>query len=77
MDAEFEIFRKAEFFHGKRNHCEILVEFLFKLGNVADVVNALVETACEFRGDCLCGNLLVGYCGEDEEEFDRCLRQLF
>jgi len=45
-----------------------------KLRDVADVINALVETTCEFRRDGLDWNLFVSQSREDDEQFQRRLR---
>ena len=53
---------------------EVVVELLFELGDVSNVVDAFVKTAGELGGDGLDGNSLVGDGSEDDEHLGRDLR---
>jgi len=48
--------------------------FAGELRDVADVVDAIIEAATEFRGNRLDGDLLIGDCAEDDEQAGGCLR---
>ena len=45
MHAHFQVIRKAEFLDGQRNGGQVVVELLFELHHVTDIVDALVESA--------------------------------
>jgi hypothetical protein len=49
---------------------DVQTEFAIELGDVAHVVDALVEAATEFGGDGLHGNAFVGDGGENDEQLD-------
>ena len=49
------------------NDGEVVIEFLFELNDIANVIDAFVETSCEFRGDGLDRDSLVGDGGEDHQ----------
>ncbi len=66
MDAQFEVRREAEVFHGVVDDQDILFEFAGELGHIAHIVNPFVEAAGEFRGDGLRRDPQVGDHLEDE-----------
>ena len=70
----FRLSGRPYFFDGKADHRQIVVEFLFKLGDVADVVHALVEPAGELGRDGLDRYVLVGKRGQNDQQLHRRLR---
>lgn len=65
MDRKFQGFRKTVSGDRMGDDREVVVEFLFELNDIADIIDSLVEASGEFRGDGLDGNSLVGDGGED------------
>ena len=74
VDAELEVRRQAVVCDGVTDGGHVEGHLARELRDVADVVDALVEAAAEFRGDGLDGNLLVGDGAEDDEQFGGRLR---
>lgn len=74
MYGKFQSLRKVVGFYGMRDDGEVIIEFLFKLRDVSDVIDAFIKTAGEFWSDGLNRNALVGNGGEDDEHFRRGLR---
>ena len=74
MHGEFQGFREAICGDCVGDDGEVVVEFLFELGGIADVIDALVETSGELRCDGLDRDALVGDGGEDHQQFRRGLR---
>ncbi len=70
MDAELEVRGQAVLLDGEGDGGDVLAKLAGELGDVADVVDALVEAAGELGRDGLDGNLLVGDGGEDDEQLD-------
>ena len=73
MNAQFQVRRQSVFFDGERNHGEVGVKLLFKLGHVPDIIDAFVEAAGELWRDGLHGDAFVGDGGENHQQFRRCL----
>ena len=71
VDGELQVGREAVLLHRVGDDAEVVVELAFELGEVADVVDALVETAGELRGDGLDRHAFVGDGGEDDEQLGR------
>ncbi len=71
VDAELEVGGEAVAGDGPGDDGEVVVEFAFELGEVTDVIHALVEPAGELRRDGLDGDLFVGQGGEDDREGGR------
>jgi hypothetical protein len=71
MDAEFERGRKTKFANAEGKNMQILLELLFKLGQVSDVIGSLVKASGEFGGYRLRGNFLLSDHGQDEKKLRR------
>lgn len=65
MDRKFQGFRKTVSGDRVGDNREVVVEFLFELIDIADVIDSLVEASGEFRCDGLDGNFLICDGGED------------
>ena len=76
VDAELEIRRKAVPRHRVGDHREVIVELAFELGQVAHVIDTLVEAAGELWRDGLHPHLLICQRGQDDEQFQRRLRRV-
>src|SRR5262249_40389791 len=76
VDAEFQRGRQTVALHGEGNHGEVFGELFFKLLDIADVIDAFIETAGEFRRDGLDGNTGVGNGGENQEQLGGSLRRI-
>ena len=53
---------------------QVVVKFLFELDEIADIIDTLVESSCELRGNRLQANFFVCQCGQDNQQFDGRLR---
>ena len=71
MHAELQCSGKAIGLDGVGDDCEIVVEFLFEPGEVAHIVDSLVEATGEFWSDGLDGEILVGNGGQNDEHLGR------
>ena len=69
VQAELQRGGQSVLLHRERNDGEVLVELPLELGDIAHIINALVEAARELGCDGLQGNPLVGERGEDDEQF--------
>ena len=76
MHAQLEVGGQAVLPDGEGDHGQVVVELLLELGDVAHVIDALVEAAGELGGDGLDRNPLVGDGGQDDQQFGRCLRRV-
>ena len=74
VDGKFQCLGKSVGFHGVREDGEVIVEFLFELRDVSDVVDTFVKATGELGSDGLNGNSLVGDGGENDEHLGRDLR---
>ena len=74
MNAELQVRRQTVAFNRVSDHSEIILEFLFELGQVTDVIHSLVEPASKLRRDRLHPNVLVRECCQDDKQLRRCLR---
>ena len=74
MDAEFQVGRQAVLLDGEGDDGQVVAEFLFELSEVADVVDAFVETPGEFGGDGLERDFFVGQRREDDKQLGGRLR---
>ena len=68
VDGEFQSSWEAVGFNRVGDDGEVVVEFFFELGDIADVIDAFVEAASEFRGDGLDRDALIRNGGEDDEK---------
>ena len=76
MDAQLQIRRKSELLDGELDNGDVFIEFAFEDFQIADVIDAFVKTACEFRRDCLGWNPFVREGGENEQHVARRLRDI-
>lgn len=67
MDGEFKSLGEAVGFDGVGEDGEVVVELLFELGDIADVVDSFIESTGELWRDGLDGDPLVGDGGENDE----------
>ena len=74
VHGELQVGREAVLLHRVGDDAEVVVELAFELGEVADVIDAFVETAGELRSDGLDRHAFVGDGREDHEQFRRGLR---
>src|SRR5437764_13220687 len=56
-----------------RNDGQVFIEFLFKLTNVTNVIDAFIKSAGELRSDSLSRNVLVGDRGQNDQKLRRSL----
>src|SRR4051794_40772551 len=56
-----------------RDNREVVVKFLFKLNEVTDVIDSLVEAAAKFGSDCLKVDFFICDRSEDDEQLGRSL----
>ncbi|MEY3911676.1 MAG: hypothetical protein RLY37_1144, partial [Verrucomicrobiota bacterium] len=71
VHGELQVGREAILLHRMGDDAEVVIELAFELGEVADVVYALVETTGELRSDRLDRHTFVGDGREDDEELGR------
>ena len=76
MNTQLEILRQTVPVDGVRNDGEVFIEFLFELSNITNVIDALVESAGEFRRYGLRRNVLVGDRGQNNQKLRRSLRAI-
>ena len=69
VDAEFQGGGQMVGLDGVGDDGEVVVEFFFKLRHIADVIDAFVEAASEFRCDGLHGHAGIAEGGEDDQQF--------
>ena len=74
VHGELQVGREAILLHRMGDDAEVVIELAFELGEVADVIDALVETAGELRRDGLDRHAFVGDGREDDEQLRRGLR---
>src|SRR5207248_802363 len=76
VDTELERLRQTKLANGERDDAQVFVEFLFKLREVADVIDAFVKPARELRRDGLRRDALAGDHGEDQKKLGGRLRRV-
>ena len=74
MHGELQVSREAILLNGVRDDAEVVIEFAFELGDVADVINTLIKTTGELRSDGLDWYAFICDGREDDQQFRRGLR---
>src|SRR6185436_15781332 len=74
VHAQLQIGRQAVMPDSMRNYCKVVLKFLFELRNGPHVIDTLVESAGELRGDGLDRNPLVRDRSQNHQELRRSLR---
>ena len=69
MDRELEALRQAKGLGAPLGDADVRLKLFEEGSNIADIIDALVETARELGRQGLDGNTRIGQGGEDDDEF--------
>ena len=76
VDAELELGGQAIASDGLGDNGQVVVELSLELGDITDIIHALVEAAGEFRRDGLHGHTGLSQCCQDDHQGRRGLRRI-